>query len=168
MNDIPSAVTTLEREKLRHLARGKRVLEIGALLGHSTVALAKVAEHVVSVDPHRGYPQGNPRGTLYAFTANLWRAGVLDKVTVIVDTHDRALPLLAGGQFDGVFIDCTGEYDLTVDVMAMSCRLLRHHGWMAVHDCGHPDWPGALKAVEDFGRPFTLVDRLAVIEGTWS
>jgi predicted O-methyltransferase YrrM len=168
MINIPSAVTLAEELELRTLAAGRDVLEVGALLGHSTVALAQTANHVVSVDPHEDYPANNPRPTLPTFLSNLDRHGVRDKVTPIVARHNQAFPRLAPRSFDVVFIDCTGEYQLTLSIMRAAVPLLRPHATMCVHDCGHPDWPGAMEAVETFGRPFRLIDRLAVIEGMWS
>lgn len=171
MIDIPTAVTPAEVRRLRELARGKRVLEIGSLLGHSTVALAQVAEAVVSVDPHEGYPFDNPRPTITPFIDNLVRYGVRDKVTVCVGTDADVLPFLTPHQFHLAFIDATGEYDVTLAAMRRCVPLLTHHAALAVHDCGHPDWPGALDAVADFacekGTRFELVDRLGVFIQTW-
>ena len=45
------SVTSLETEILAEVARGHRVLEIGTGLGVSTVALAKDAEYVWTIDP---------------------------------------------------------------------------------------------------------------------
>lgn len=161
--DIPTAITAAERGRLQDLAADNYVLEIGSLLGHSTVAMAQVASHVVSVDPHMGYPVDNPRPTLVPFLENLERYGVRDKVTVTVGTHRDVLPWLRSKRFDLIFIDCTGEYDLTHDAITSTFPCLAADGVVCVHDCGHPDWPGALAAVESLEVPFELVDRLAVI-----
>lgn len=168
---IPSAVTAAEVAELQGLAGGKRVLELGSLLGYSTIRLAEVAEHVVSVDPHQGYPAHAPRPTLIPFFRNIIRADVRDRVTVMVGTDTEILPLLATAQFDLAFIDLTGLYDDTLRAIRLTIPLLRHYAALAVHDCGHPDWPGALDAVEDFARDarttYRLVDRLAIFEQTW-
>lgn len=165
--DIPTAVTSEEVAVLRTLARGKRVLEVGSLLGASTVAVAQVAKYVVSIDPHEGYPADNPRPTLVPFLENLERYYVRNKVRVCVGTHDQFFPLFEDESFDLVFIDTTGEYDLTRTILEESRRLVEWDGALAVHDCGHPDWPGALDAVKTFTEErdldFTLTDRLAVI-----
>lgn len=169
--DIPTAVTLAEGNRLRELARGKRVLEVGSLLGYSTVLMAQVAKHVVSVDPHEGYPASNPRPTLWQFRRNIFLHGVADKVTPMIGTDDVVLPLLDTRQFGLVFIDGTGEYDMTLAAMRRAVPLLRYCGALAVHDCGHPDWPGAMDAAETFAREgrrtFELIDRLAVFTGTW-
>jgi predicted O-methyltransferase YrrM len=169
--DIPSAVTPAEAATLDALAAGQIVLEVGALLGHSTVVLARSAKHVISIDPHEGYPAHDPRPTLGPFLSNLERWAVRDKVTVMLGTDADVLPYLQVRSFGLAFIDCTGEYQVTLDALRRCVPLLRHHAAMAVHDCGHPDWPGALEAAETFaleqGRTFELVDRMAVFTGTW-
>ena len=52
--DIATSMSEMELDKLADLAQGKRVLEIGARVGASTVAMARVAESVHSVDWHQG------------------------------------------------------------------------------------------------------------------
>ena len=79
--DIPTALSAVEADALRSLSTGKNVLEVGALLGFSTVVMGQVANTVVSVDPHDGYPAANPRPTLEPFIANLSRFDVLETVT---------------------------------------------------------------------------------------
>jgi predicted O-methyltransferase YrrM len=170
--DIPSAITPAEAARLYELSAGKLVLEVGSLLGHSTVVLAQGALRVVSVDPHEGYPTHNPRPTLRPFLANLERFDVRDKVAVMIGTDEEILPHLQSGQFSLAFIDCTGEYDVTLTAMRRCIPLLHHTAALAVHDCGHPDWPGALAAAETFAREqrrtFEIIDRMAVFTGTWN
>lgn len=161
--DIPTALTLLERDRLQELADNKVVLEVGSLLGHSTISLARVARSVVSVDPHQGYPTADPRPTLEPFLANLDHYRVRELVTVMVGTHDDVFRWLRPNTFDMAFIDCTGEFGLTLNVIQSCERLMRPSSIVCVHDCGHPDWPGAMAAVKAYGKPFELVDRLAVI-----
>lgn len=169
--DIPTALTDAETAELQRLAAGKDVLEVGSLLGYSTVCLAQVAAHVHSVDPHVGYPVENPRPTLGPFMANLERYGVREKVTVHVGFDADVLPSLRHHQFDLAFLDMTGLYEDTLRGIRLTVPLLRHWAALCVHDCGHPEWPGALAAVEDFataiGTTFRLIDRLGIFEQTW-
>ena len=168
---IPTAVTPAETVELQRLARGRSVLEVGSLLGYSTIKLAEGAFHVVSVDPHEGYPVNDPRPTYDTFVKNLILAGVRDKVTPLVGTDIEVFPLLKPRQFQMAFIDTTGEYDDTRRICEAVVPLLSYYAVLAVHDMGHPDWPGALEAVEDFARDhrtqFRLVDRLAIFEQSW-
>lgn len=170
--DIPTAVTNREIEEMVQLARDKTVLEIGSLLGYSTHILARAARVVHAVDPHRGYPSHDPKPTLAPFMENLETAGVLDQVIVHVGYDYDVLPILRRGSFDLVFIDITGEFDDTYRCMVRAAPLLTHSGVLCVHDCGHPDWPGALQAVGKFSlerhRGYRLVDRLAIFDQqTW-
>jgi predicted O-methyltransferase YrrM len=168
--NIPTAVTPREAAVMVTHASGRLVLEVGALLGYSTITLARTALHVVSVDPHEGYPADNPRPTLSTFRANLREHGVEHKVTPVIGT-DAILPMLAPRSFGMAFIDTTGEFEDTARIIRAVLPLLRHEAVLAVHDCGHPDWPGALEAVEKFSkdhdRIYRLTDRLAIFEGTW-
>lgn len=84
--------------------RARRILEIGTLGGFSTIWLARGAG-----------PQGRvvtleyePRHAEVA-RANLMRAGVADRVEVVVGAALDTLPTLTGGPFDLVFIDADKE-----------------------------------------------------------
>lgn len=166
---IPTALTGAETHQLSRLAENKRVLEIGSLLGYSTVELAAVAAQVVSVDPHEGYPEDAPRSTLGPFLENLESFGVRDRVVVMLGFDWQVLPVLRSGWFDLIFIDMTGDYETTLTAMRSAKPLLACDGVLAVHDCGHPEWPGALQAVEEFASlnrlEYELTDRLAVFRG---
>lgn len=168
--EIPTALTPDETTKLQEIAAGKYVLEVGALLGYSTIALAQVAEHVFSIDPHDGYPENDPRPTWGAYIDNLQRHRVSEKVTPIKArwqdvAENGGLPV----PYDVVFMDLTGRYE---DTMALLMHLHPEWGWrlktIAVHDCGHPDWPGVDRAVAEFRdfigmhATFEQVDRLGV------
>jgi protein-L-isoaspartate O-methyltransferase len=77
-------MTFKELERLADLAQEKTVLEVGAHLGLSTIALASTAEKVVSIDWHRGDEFTKGWGfTLGPYVNNLNRYGVLDKVSVV-------------------------------------------------------------------------------------
>lgn len=154
MIDIPTALTLAETEKLQEVCRDKYVMEIGALLGYSTVAIAQVAKRVISIDPHEGYPEHDPKPTFETWSENVKRYGVRDKVIPIVDTWQNACNLNLGRlpyPYDVVFMDLTGKYEDTKE-----CLMHFHPEWgwrlqtICVHDCGHPDWPGVMKAVKEF------------------
>jgi protein-L-isoaspartate O-methyltransferase len=82
--DIPTALSLPEARELARLAEGRRVVEAGALLGFSTVVLARAAASVVSVDRHEGYDAP----TLGKFLRNLDRFGVQGRVEVRVGGID--------------------------------------------------------------------------------
>lgn len=157
--DIPTALTETEAFRLQELAKGKVCLEIGALLGYSTITLADVAKVVYSIDPHCGYPKTDPRPTLVPFLANLIRYGVFHKVKPLVGTAQEILPILFDIEWvmplgiEFAFIDVTGEYEDTWYCLNNVNKLLSENGWMAVHDMGRVegyDCSGATEAAQDF------------------
>jgi predicted O-methyltransferase YrrM len=88
---------------LTRIAGARRVLEIGTLGGYSTICLARAVGaqgRVVSLE-------FNPRHAEVA-TANLRRAGVDDRVEIVVGPALDSLPGLTG-PFDLVFIDADKE-----------------------------------------------------------
>lgn len=137
-SQIPSAVTPVESLALAKLAYGKNVLELGAHYGYSTVLLASVATHVTSVDWHRGDEHAGHCDSLEAYTQNLAKYGVTDKVTTIVGRFEQEVPTLAeaGQQFDGAFLD--GQHDIlsaTRD-LALLLTVVKPGGFIAFHDYG--------------------------------
>jgi hypothetical protein len=174
--DIPTALSEPEAVALQQLAVGKRVLEVGALLGFSTIMLAQVALEVASVDPHQGYPTDNPRDTWVPFNTNLLRHGVADKVLAYRDLYNgRSASLIADewGAPDFVFIDADGTYDTTFRLIELAAEHVAvpmedpASSLIAVHDYGLREWPGAGAAVRDYctqaGTNFGLIDTLALI-----
>lgn len=112
---IPTHLSPEETAALVDLARGKLVLEVGSWLGHSTVAMARVAERVWAVDWHRSDPHlewatGGRFDSAHQFLDNLDRAGVRDRVVAVIGRSEEVLPRLVGGRdaeipFDLVFLD---------------------------------------------------------------
>lgn len=90
---IPTAMTERELGCLAELARDKIVLEMGAQYGASTVAMARTAARLCSVDWHRGDPQAGYTPTLGPFLANLDRHGleVISDHTTITDYDYRRM-----------------------------------------------------------------------------
>ena len=154
MVNIPTGVSIQEIEELRSLARGKIVLEVGSLLGYSTVNLAQVAERVHAVDPHEGYPDHDPRPTLQPFIENLNKFGVRDRVKVHIGKAQDILPVFRYDYFDLGFIDVNGGYEDTLYCLKAVSYLVRPGGWLAVHDYGRvsPDCSGATRAVEEYEK----------------
>jgi predicted O-methyltransferase YrrM len=165
--NIKTAMTQAEAEALYELASGKVVLEVGSLLGFSTVVMAQSALEVHTIDPHRGYPADNPRPTLVPFFANLGQYGVLDKVVSHVGTYQQVLTMFKEGVFDFAFVDLSMTVDETKGAIVLAGFALRREGTLAVHDYGHPTWPAATTAVDDLlavtRRDVRFVDSLAII-----
>lgn len=88
---------------LTRITGARRVLEIGTLAGYSTICLARgVGAEGAVVTLER-----NPRHAEIA-VANLRRAGVADRVEIVVGAALETLPGLRG-DFDLVFIDADKE-----------------------------------------------------------
>ncbi len=88
---------------LTKISGARRVLEIGTLGGYSTICLARA----VGPDGSVVSLEASPRHADIA-AANLRRAGVADRVEIVVGPALETLPGLAG-EFDLVFIDADKE-----------------------------------------------------------
>ena len=105
---LPRIAVSAQQGKFLCLLAGaiqaRRILEIGTLGGFSTIWLARGAG-----------PQGRVVTLEYdpmhaeVARANLQRAGVADRVEVMVGAALDTLPTLTGGPFDLVFIDADKE-----------------------------------------------------------
>lgn len=160
--NIPTALTQREVSLLQSVAAGKAVYEAGALLGASTVALARTARRVVSVDPHSGYPVYAPRPTWDTYLRNVQYAGVGDRVDVVRDVFQRHPP--QGCQF--AFADLTGDYHITAEFLAY-CQMA-NVPLIAIHDFERGGCSGCTEAVNEYVRRYgcrvTRADSLVVLE----
>jgi predicted O-methyltransferase YrrM len=131
----PHDVSPLQGRLLELLARtvnAQRILEVGTLGGYSTLWLARTGAHIVTleVDPHHAATA----------RANLDRAGIGDRVEVVVGPALETLPGIAG-PFDLVFIDADKES--SADYLALALDKVR---------------PGALIIVDNVVRGGALAD----------
>jgi predicted O-methyltransferase YrrM len=105
---LPQIAVSVQQGKFLGLLAGatgaRRILEIGTLGGFSTIWLAR------GVGPHGSVVtlEYEPKHAEVA-RANLERAGVADRVEVIVGAALDTLPTLTVGPFDLVFIDADKE-----------------------------------------------------------
>lgn len=159
---IPTAMTETEAHALQMISMGENVLEIGSLLGYSTIVLARVARRVWAIDPHEGYPVSDPRPTLDGFMQNLELHGVRDKVVPIIGRAQDVLPSLRS-HFGVIFIDITRH---AKELIFLANNL--DPRYIAIHDYKHPEWTGSTEAVDAFFQirsyPMQIVDRLAIID----
>lgn len=158
---IPTSLTPAETEKLRQLAAGQHVLEIGSAYGYSAIQMVLGgARHVLAIDPHMGeLPDSLP-----VMLTNLEVHGVADRVSIILSTSQRALPPLVatGARFGLVWID--GNHDIAVESdVAHGFELLAPGGHMAVHDYGEDTFPEIIRVCDAaIPEPPELVDTLWV------
>lgn len=152
---IPSALSERECYALAELARNRSVVEVGSLLGRSTLALAKTARHVTAVDRHTGY-DGWRNDTLRQFQRNLDVGGVAQKTLVVVDDFRRLRDFAA----DLTFIDLDGTFQTTLEAIRLASSPL-----IAVHDYQRTSCRGVEQAVHSSRlRVRTQVDSLIILE----
>lgn len=168
---IWSSLQEEESAKLRELAQGKRVLEIGAAFGFSTCNLASTAEHVWSCDPHNIVPswglfglnvseklQQYRAGTLPILQENLIDAGLDEKVTICIGYsqellgRDAPLARELQGNIDLAFIDGDHSVEACLTDLENCARLLAPRGVLAVHDYGEANNPGVKIAVDEWRK----------------
>jgi predicted O-methyltransferase YrrM len=106
--------------------RARRILEIGTLGGFSTIWLARGAGpegRVVTLEYQPKHAE--------VARANLARAGVVDRVEVVVGAALDTLPTVSAGPFDLVFIDADKENNVAYLEWAVR---LTHPGSVIVVD----------------------------------
>lgn len=112
--DMPPIEVSAQYGKLLSLlvtiSGARRVLEIGTLAGYSTINLARG----IGADGNVVTLEYEPRHAEVA-RANLQRAGVADRVEIIVGAALDTLPTLAerGDVFDFIFIDADKENNVS-------------------------------------------------------
>lgn len=162
---INSWESPAEVDALEQLAPGRLVLELGGFEGFSAILMAlSGAEHVHSVDWHRGDGVMGERDSLCTMWRNLERFGVQDRVTMHVGRTEVVLPMLVGLRFDLLFVD--GDHEAAVRDTELSLRLVRPGGQVVWHDRERWQVPAAIRYAEDFmdQRHRVLAGQLAVMD----
>lgn len=153
---IPTAVSLREIEILNKLSLNKNVLEIGSLLGYSTVNIARHARKVTSIDPHEGYPYEGAESTLKKFVQNLAYYNIRN-VKVFKDRFQN----ITKSDYDFAFIDLDGEYQTTIEALEYT----KHIPIIVIHDYDRQQCPGVARAIKETGANIVqVVDTCAIIE----
>lgn len=145
--EVRGWLTEREGRKLAELARGRRVLEVGAFAGRSTICMVQVAQSLDVIDPLDGRATGHPGEMRDELVGNLKRYG--RSARIFAGTTEEAAPALPDASYDLVFID--GDHSaaaLRVDI-AHALRLLAHGGVLAFHDYRSPLDPDVTAAVNE-------------------
>lgn len=126
---LPRIAVSAQQGKFLSLLAGamqaRRILEIGTLGGFSTIWLARGAGpqgHVVTLEYEPTHAE--------VARVNLQRAGLAERVQVVVGAALDTLPTLTGGPFDLVFIDADKENNLAY--LEWAVRLARPGGVIVV------------------------------------
>lgn len=150
---IPTALSRREAERLAWYAAGRTVVEAGALLGFSTIALAETADRVYSIDRHMGY-----YGTKFSerpFRRNLEVCNVAGKVTPVISDAEQVRKYPAAF----AFIDLDGTCETTLRVLRCVYAPL-----VGIHDFARLNCRGVEEAIRLSGLPvIERVDSLIVI-----
>jgi cephalosporin hydroxylase len=170
-----TSLTEIESDALRHFADGKRVIEIGAAFGYSTLLLASVAEHVWSIDPHTAsVVPGNfdlrdeadlwrlSAGTLAILQANLTATGLWERVTICKASSQDYLTR-ESPDADFAFIDGDHSKEVCAADIRNCDRLLKAGDMICVHDYDDDSCPGVREAVNERGGQRRVIDSLAVL-----
>ena len=160
--DIDSSVTPEEMWRLREVAQGSTVLEVGSWRGFSTVAMAQVATIVHAVDWHLGDEHAGHDESLGPLMSNIDHFRVRDRVVVHVGDAAVVLPLFAPGHFDVAFVDAYHEADAVRRDAELVLPLVREGGHIAFHDYGLFGVKDAVDTLEDL-EWVDLVGTLAVL-----
>ena len=162
ISTIRGWLTRREYECLIQHAEGvPMVLEIGSFAGRSTVALARAANLVVSVDHHRGDAGTGPADTYEEFLGNLRRFGVRRKVLPLRGDIRQIADVLPSHRFGMVFIDGAHDEASVTHDLGVALRCVSPGGLIALHDS---HYPSVQVAMNTHGLKALLrVDSLAIV-----
>ena len=141
-----------ERELLAKLARevpaGGKILEIGALYGGATAVLALANPQAVltSIDEFSWRPEGYPEVGADVMKANLEKAGVKNKYTIIAEASEKIGPTWST-LVNLLWIDGGHSYEYVFRDLWMFGPWAQV---IALHDYGNPFWESIKQAVDDF------------------
>jgi predicted O-methyltransferase YrrM len=159
---FPTAIPREHAVELARLVReegARRTLETGMAYGLSTVAIASVhpdGRHV-AIDP------GQRRDFAGVGLLNVERAGVADRVELIEEPSELALPRLAAGglELDFVLIDGMHLFDHALVDFFYADRMLRDGGVVVFHDT----WMPAIRDAAAFVLANRAYERLDAGDG---
>ena len=158
-----------EAEALQRIAKDKTVLEVGTWKAKSTIAMAAVAYHVVTVDHFAGdgfAGVGNPGTQAWE---NVVKAEAQERVTMMFSPWEIAKRFLRWSDFGLVFYD--GDHTLKATEQFLRLAIDETYDGdaiIAVHDYDNkPQHWGCRQAVDEFVKTynyaFELYDTLAIL-----
>jgi hypothetical protein len=138
------------------------IVEVGSLLGKTTIPLASLRMHrVISIDPHDGpweldYSIGNRDrrlemgNTLEKFKANLKHYGVDDNVTIVQEYSDKAAEQWNKDDvICCIFIDGCHEYEWVKHDYHAFKPFMHERCVIAFHDYQPGSFPEVVRAVDE-------------------
>jgi predicted O-methyltransferase YrrM len=115
-----------------------KVVEIGAFLGKSTIAIAKAIKEngggfVHSIDPHEGIPYTHPQPTLPDFIENINRANINNIVNICLGMSSEWSDKISTG-LSMIFIDGEHTYEMVKNDYLQWEKKIMINGLIAFHD----------------------------------
>lgn len=143
---------------VKQLPPGSKLVELGSYQGRSSVAIAAVlppnsvlycVDHFKGSEEHKKWNL-NINNLLEAFTNNIERFGVKDKIYTLAMSSTEAAEKFEGESLDLVLVDAAHDYDsVKADLLSWYPKLKR--GGYLLCDDYEPSWPGVMRAVKTVG-----------------
>lgn len=146
-----------EAAELERLAAGKVVLELGAWKGRSTVALARSADKVVSVDAHVPWQNLGEAWTEDSLPDYLAAVRQLPNVAIVIADFAVAA-IFERSAFGLVFVDGLHDWDSVIRDFAIAKQFACP---IALHDWGNYEVKPAIEWLGPY-KPQRVVDTVAV------
>lgn len=149
---------------VKQLPPGSKLVELGSFQGRSSVAISAVlppnsvlycVDHFQGSEEHKNLNLdiGN---LLDAFTTNIERFGVKDKIYTLVMSTTEAAEKFEPETLDLIFLDAAHDYDsVKTDVLNWYPKL-KPGGYLFCDDYA-PNWPGVMRALKTVGLEGKLV-----------
>lgn len=153
-------VTPAELALLLEVCRNRRVLELGAGFGFSTVEIAAVCSQVVSVDWHGGDDQAGFGYTLPGYLDRIHHSPHRWRIIPMVGRFRDVLPFLGPGRFEVLFHDGHHSAESVAEDLGLALPLCYWGAAVAVHDWTWSEASVAARAM--LGEPDRLTGSLAV------
>jgi SAM-dependent methyltransferase len=161
-----------ERKKLHELVKDKVVLEIGCMLGQTTIVLCDSAKEVWCVDvfddtheientPSREHYEG-VKNIIGEKVYNRFRENVKDckNLTINISTTKEFSELVGDESFDVIFVDGDHSHDGCRDDIINFRDKLKTNGLMIFHDTNNETWGEGINRAIDKHLPknFELIE----------
>lgn len=136
--------------RLYELARAApgQVVEVGSFKGGSAVVLAAASQRVLCIDPFQ-YSNRDGRDILHSFLRNVGACPWGRRVSLITRPDYEVFAAVPDASVTFLFIDNDHTEQSTVRSLQGWMKTLAPSARIAVHDYGHPRYPGVKRALDD-------------------
>ena len=149
---------------VKQLSPGSTLVELGSFQGRSSVALAAVLPPdsiLYCIDHFQGSVEHKKwnldlSNLLAAFTANIERFGVKDKIRPIPMSTTAAAEQFQPESIDLLLVDAAHDYDSVKSDLKAWYPKLKSGAYLFCDDY-QPEWPGVMRAVKSVGLEGNLI-----------